>query len=198
MSTTRAPDPARRNPQVTAAILEAALAMAREDGLARVSIEGIAARAGVGKRTIYRWWPSKGAVVLDAWAQRLEERLHRRLEATQTDDFEADLKLMVKDAWIDTIGDTRGVLASIVAEAQHDPDLAAEFRKRLISPASALVAERIRRAQADGQVAADIDPYRAIELIYAQLYYRLLIVPGPHDEAYVNDVADLAMRGLRP
>ncbi|GAB2454035.1 hypothetical protein GCM10027187_22920 [Streptosporangium sandarakinum] len=105
---------------------------------------------------------------------------------------------MLKDAWIDTIGDTRGVLASIVAESQHDPDLAAEFRKRLISPASALVAERIRRAQADGQVAADIDPHRVIELIYAQLYYRLLIAPGPHDEAYVDDVAELAMRGLRP
>ncbi|MGC0327211.1 AcrR family transcriptional regulator [Streptomyces sp. SAI-170] len=198
MSTTRTPDPARRNPQATAAILKAALDMAREIGLARASIEGIAARAGVGKRTVYRWWPSKGAVVLDAWAQQLEERLHRRLETAQTGDFEADLKLMVKDAWIDTIGDTRSVLASIVAESQHDPHLAAEFRKRLIDPASALVAERIRRAQADGQVAPDIDPYRAIELIYAQLYYRLLVVHGPHDEAYVDDVVELAMRGLRP
>ncbi|WP_318199311.1 TetR/AcrR family transcriptional regulator [Streptomyces sp. SCL15-4] len=194
----RAPDPSRRNPQTTAAILDAALVMAGESGLARVSIEGIAARAGVGKRTIYRWWPSKGAVVLDAWAQRLEGRLQRRLDTAQTDDFEADLKLMVKDAWIDTIGDSRGVLASIVAEAQHDPGLAAEFRERLVNPAGTLVAERIRRAQADGQVAADINPHRAIELIYAQLYYRLLIAPGPHDEAYVDDVVDLAMRGLRP
>jgi hypothetical protein len=105
---------------------------------------------------------------------------------------------MVKDAWVDTIGDTRNVLASIVAESQHDPDLAAEFRKRLVDPASALVAERIRRAQADGQVADDIDPYRAIELIYAQLYYRLLVMHGPNDEAYIEDIVEPAMRGLRP
>ncbi|MEU7026623.1 TetR/AcrR family transcriptional regulator [Streptomyces sp. SBR177] len=198
MSTTRAPDPARRNPQTTAAILEAALDMARESGLAKMSIEGIAARAGVGKRTIYRWWPSKGAVVLDAWAGELAARLHERLAAPHTGDFEADLKLMIKDAWIGTIGETREVYASIIAEAQHDPELAAELRKRLIAPATALVSERIRRAQADGQVAADIDPQRAIELIYAQLYYRLLVAGLPTDEAYVEDVADLALRGLRP
>ncbi|MFB4295875.1 TetR/AcrR family transcriptional regulator [Actinomadura sp. NTSP31] len=198
MSPPHTPDPARRNPQATAAILEAALAMASESGLAKVSIEGIAARAGVGKRTIYRWWPSKGAVVLDAWAQRLEDRLFKHLQSAQSDDFEADLKRMVKDSWLGAIGDSRPVLAWLVGEAQHDPDLAIELRDRLIGPARDRVAVRIRRAQDEGQVAPDIDPYRAIDLIYAQLYYRLLVAPGPHDEAFTESVADLALRGLRP
>ncbi|GAA2125160.1 TetR/AcrR family transcriptional regulator [Actinomadura napierensis] len=198
MSPSRTPDPARRNPQTTAAILEAALAMARESGLAKVSIEGIAARAGVGKRTIYRWWPSKGAVVLDAWAQRLEDRLFKHLQSAQSDDFEADLKQMVKDSWLGAIGDSRPVLAWLIGEAQHDPNLANELRDRLIGPTRDRVAVRIRRAQDEGQVAPDIDPYRAIDLIYAQLYYRLLVSPGPHDEAFTESVADLALRGLRP
>jgi AcrR family transcriptional regulator len=198
MSPSRAPDPARRNPQTTAAILEAALAMARESGLAKVSIEGIAERAGVGKRTIYRWWPSKGAVVLDAWAQRLEDLSYKDLQSAQSDDFEADLKQILKDSWLGAIGDSRPVLAWLIGEAQHDPGLAIELRDRLIGPARDRVAARIRHAQDKGQVAPDIDPYRAIDLIYAQLYYRLLVAPGPHDEAFTESVADLALRGLRP
>ncbi|MEV0587460.1 TetR/AcrR family transcriptional regulator [Nonomuraea sp. NPDC050310] len=198
MTPAHAPDPARRNPQTTAAILDAALAMAAEGGLAKVSIEGIAARAGVGKRTIYRWWPSKGAVVLDAWARRLEGQLYKRLSEPRGVDFETKLKQMIKDAWIHTVGDTLPVLSWLVGEAQHDPELGAELRKRLIEPASNLVAARIRRAQEDGEVAADIDPYRAIELVYAQLYYRLLVSGRPTDEAFLDDVAELAMRGLRP
>ncbi len=198
MTPTHTPDPARRNPETTAAILDTALAMARESGLAKVTIEGIAARAGVGKRTIYRWWPSKGAVVLDAWAQRLEAGLYKRIELAQSDDFEADLKQMIKDAWVDAVGDSLPVLAWLIGEALHDPDLATELWNRLLGPTSDQVAARIRRAQDEGQVAADIDPYRAIELVYAQIYYRLLLAPGPLDEAYMEDAADLALRGLRP
>lgn len=198
MNSARTPDPTRRDPRATSAILDAALAMAREGGLARISIEGIAARAGVGKRTIYRWWPSKGAVVLDAWAQRLEERQRAVIEAEHSCDFESDLKHLVKDAWLDVLGDSLPVLASLVGEAQDDPDLAAELRRRLIDPATERVAARIRRAQDEGQVAPDIDPRRAVELIYAQLYYRLLILPGPHDEVFTDDVANLALYGLLP
>ncbi|MBD2899589.1 hypothetical protein amrb99_85730 [Actinomadura sp. RB99] len=198
MSPSHAPDPARRNPETTAAILEAALAMASESGLAKVSIEGIAARAGVGKRTIYRWWPSKGSVVLDAWAQRLEDLSYEDLQSAQSDDFEGDLKQILKDSWLGAIGDSRPVLAWLIGEAQHDTGLAIELRDRLIGPARDRMAARIRRAQEKGQVAPDIDPYRAIDLIYAQLYYRLLVAPGPHDEAFTESVADLALRGLRP
>src|SRR5690349_15243649 len=126
MSPSHAPDPARRNPEPTAAILEAALVMASESGLAKVSIEGIAARAGVGKRTIYRWWPSKGSVVLDAWAQRLENLSYEDLQSAQSDDFEGDLKQILKDSWLGAIGDSRPVLAWLIGEAQHDTDLAIE------------------------------------------------------------------------
>lgn len=198
MASPHTPDPARRNPDTTAAILDTALAMARESGLAKVTIDGIAARAGVGKRTIYRWWPSKGAVVLDAWSQRLQGGLYKRAESTQSGDFETDLKQMLKDAWIGAVGDSLPVLAWLIGEAQHDTDLAAELWRRLLSPTRDTVAARIRRAQDDGHVAADIDPFRAIDLIYGQLYYRLLLAPGPLDAAFLDDAADLALRGLRP
>ncbi|MFE3443568.1 TetR/AcrR family transcriptional regulator [Nocardia sp. NPDC059180] len=198
MSPSRPPNPALRNPESTAKILDAALAMAAESGPAKVSIEGIAERAGVGKRTIYRWWPSKGAVVLDALAQRLEGQQFERLEATPGTDFPAALKGLIKDTWIHALGDSLPVLSWLIGEAQHDPDVALELRNRLIDPARDRVATWIRRAQDEGQVAADVDPYRAVDLVYGQLYYRLLISPGPHNEAFAEDAATLALRGLQP
>ncbi|MFB7875553.1 TetR/AcrR family transcriptional regulator [Nocardia sp. NPDC056064] len=182
----------------TTRILDAALAMAAEGGLAKVSIEGIAERAGVGKRTIYRWWPSKGAVVLDALAQRVEGQQSKSFEAPPDADFPAALRELITDTWVHAVGDQLPVLSWLVGEAQHDPDLAAELRRRLIDPARARVATWIRRAQDQGHIAPDIDPSRVIELVYGQLYYRLLISPGPHDASFADDVADLALRGLRP
>ena len=67
------PDPARRNEHSRQAILAAAIALIGERGYEQVSIEAIAQRGGVGKQTIYRWWPSKGAVILEALARRVEE-----------------------------------------------------------------------------------------------------------------------------
>ena len=62
--TDRAPDPARRSERARRAILDAALALCRARGYDGTAIEAIAADAGVGKQTIYRWWPSKGAVIM--------------------------------------------------------------------------------------------------------------------------------------
>ncbi|WP_043636528.1 TetR/AcrR family transcriptional regulator [Nonomuraea candida] len=192
------PDPARRNPHSTAAILRAALELASEGDWSKVSIEGIAARAGVGKRTIYRWWPSKGVIVLDAWVQRLQESLYKRLESADTGDIETDLKQMVRDAYVYTLGDTLQVLAALIGEAQHDPELFKQMWERLLRPTTERVATRIRRAQEQGQLAADIDPYRAIDLIYGQIHHRFLFTPHELDEAFMDDCVDLALRGLRP
>src|ERR687891_660297 len=91
-----APDSSRRNPTSRRAILAAALDLVREVGYAKLSIEGIAARAGVGKQTIYRWWPSKGAVLFDAFLT-LSESQDGEVEALpDTGDLEADLKLVLR------------------------------------------------------------------------------------------------------
>ena len=80
MTTQRKPpaDTTRRNEASRRAILAAAFELVQEVGYAKLSIEGIAARAGVGKQTIYRWWPSKGAVLFDAFLMLSERRRRRR------------------------------------------------------------------------------------------------------------------------
>jgi AcrR family transcriptional regulator len=192
------PDPARRNPQSTTAILRAALQLAQEEGWSKVSIEGIAARAGVGKRTVYRWWPSKGAVVLDAYVQRLQDSPLMSPPPAPSGEVRTDLIRMVKDTWIHAVGDSAPLLAALIGEAQHDKDVAARLWERLIVPSSEQVIARIKLAQDRGEIAADADPYRCTELIYGQIYVRLLLTPKDLDEAFLEDCVDLALSGLRP
>jgi AcrR family transcriptional regulator len=195
MPTQRTPDPNRRNPESTRAILEAALALARDQGWAKVSIEGIAARAGVGKRTIYRWWPSKGAVVLDAYAARLQDRPYMNAAAAEDGDLRGDLVRILGETW-DMVSDSLPLLASLIGEAQHDPDLAERLWERLIGPSSEPVQDRIRRAQSAGEITPDVDPFRAAELLYGQIYLRLLVTPKPLDAVFLEDCIDLALHGL--
>jgi AcrR family transcriptional regulator len=91
-----APNPARRSERSRRAILTAALDLVEESGYAKLSIEGIAARAGVGKQTIYRWWPSKGAVLLDALLALSEDQEGEVLSLPDTGDLAADLKLVLR------------------------------------------------------------------------------------------------------
>ncbi|GAA2127123.1 TetR/AcrR family transcriptional regulator [Glycomyces algeriensis] len=196
MPAQRTPDPNRRNPESTKAILEAALTLARDQGWSKVSIEGIAAQAGVGKRTIYRWWPSKGAVVLDAYAARLQDRPYMSAGEAQDGELREDLVRVLGETW-DMVSDSLPLLASLIGEAQHDPDLGERLWERLIGPSSLPVQARIERAQANGEIAGGADPFRAAELIYGQIYLRLLVTPKPIDAAFLENCVDLALHGLR-
>src|SRR6185312_1951178 len=91
MSPRNAPDPARRNERSRRAVLDAALELLSETGYAALTVEAIAARAGVGKQTIYRWWPGRGAVILDALAEAGPPP-----PLPDTGDLRADLLLVVR------------------------------------------------------------------------------------------------------
>src|SRR2546430_4563797 len=163
------PDPARRNERAHDAVLKAAYELRLELGTKHLTIERIAARAGVGKQTIYRWWPSKAAVLLDAW-----------LEVTSvvnplpdTGDIAADLKSHLGTI-IATFHDPKlgPQLRGLVAESQHSEEFAAQVLERLIAPRYALVHERLRSAQQQGQLRDDVDVEIAAEILYGPVYHR--------------------------
>src|SRR4028118_1457668 len=114
------PDPARRNERSRPAILAAAVALIGELGYERVSIEAIAQRAGVGKATIYRWWPSKGAVVLEA----LHDSLATVVDFPDTGEIVADLCTQMRGV-VQLLGSTEvgRVYQGLLAAAQSDPEL---------------------------------------------------------------------------
>lgn len=179
--------PSRRSESSRRAILDAALALCREEGYARLSIEAIAARAGAGKQTIYRWWPSKGAVLLEA----LEREAAVTAAYPDTGDLVADLRTTLTEVvGLLASPDFGPLLAALIAEAQQDPALGRLLLERFINPRRAPIAARLRRAQQAGQLPETLDADGVLEVIFGALYHRLLLPSGMLDAAYANFVLD--------
>ena len=192
----RSPNPARRSEIARQAILAAAFDLVGEVGYGRLSIEGIAARAGVGKQTIYRWWPSKGAVLFDAFLAMAEGGETGGM--SDTGDLEADLKLVMR-ATVDELNDPRydAPLRALTTEIQLDPRTAALYAERLDGPMTELKRARLRSAQRAGELPDDLDLDIAIELLWAPLQSRWLARSEPLTHAYADAVVELALSGLR-
>jgi AcrR family transcriptional regulator len=174
------PNPLRRNEASRRAILDAALQLCAEVGYRHVTIEAIAARAGVSKKTIYRWWPSKGAVMLEA----VDDAANAVAEHPNTGDLAADLREQLT-AVIGLLTPTKtSAVAGLIAEGLHDEELANDLRERLIRPRIDEFKERLRQAQRAGQLPADADLDVALNLIYGPIYHRLVYhlgMPGPDE-----------------
>ncbi|MGW4035092.1 TetR/AcrR family transcriptional regulator [Streptomyces sp. NPDC004778] len=211
MAPTKAPDSSRRSDRSRRAIHDAALALVTEVGYRRTTIEGIAARAGVGKQTIYRWWPSKAAVLMDAFldlAGRSAEEAGSGGETPSEDaaqgipdtgDLVADLKLVLR-ATVDELNDPvlEAPTRALTAEGIVDAKLGAEFVHQLLDPQLALYVTRLRAAQEAGDVRADVDPRIALELLIGPLMHRWLLRTLPLTHAYADEIVDYAVGGLAP
>ncbi|MGP4099641.1 TetR/AcrR family transcriptional regulator [Nonomuraea sp. KM90] len=193
----RQPDPSRRSERSRQAILAAARELVSEVGYAKLSIEAIAARAGVGKQTIYRWWRSKGAVVFDAFLALSEAE--DGVALPDTGDIEADLKAVMR-ATVAEFADPafEAPIRALNMEIIDDPDLAAQYREKLAAPVDEAKKARLRSAQRAGQIAADADLDLALELLYAPLCQRWLLRSGPLTPEYADALVELTLKALRP
>ena len=191
------PDATRRSARARTAILDATAELIADVSYSKLSIEAIAARAGVGKQTIYRWWPSKGAVVLDAFMKLQEDA--GGTELPETGDLAADLALLLRET-------ARGLVdprfdapyRALTAELQHDQVLNREMLDRLLGPLLAATRERIVRGQDGGQIDSDIDPTIAVEMLFGPMFHRWLLRTAPIDETYAEALAEHVVRALRP
>jgi AcrR family transcriptional regulator len=174
-------------------ILDAAIAVCREQGYARLSIEAVAARAGVGKHTIYRWWPSKGAVLMEALDQEMRTGAAM---FPDTGDLVADMRATVTEvARIQADPDFGPPIAALIAEAQLDPEGGPRLLETLFRPRRGPIVERLRRAQERGELPASIDPEQVLEVIFGALYHRLLLHSGPLDAEYARFVVEIVFAG---
>ncbi|PZG17569.1 TetR/AcrR family transcriptional regulator [Nonomuraea aridisoli] len=191
------PDPSRRSERSRQAVLAAARELVTEVGYAKLSIEAIAARAGVGKQTIYRWWRSKGAVVFDAVLSLSE--IDGDMALPDTGDIEADLKTVMR-ATVAEFADPgfEAPIRALNIEILQDPELAALYREKVAGPVDEAKKARLRSAQQAGQIPADADLDLALELLYAPLYQRWLLRSGPLTADYADALVDLTLKALRP
>ena len=140
-----------RSQEADRAILTAAVDLLAERGLAAMSIEEVAARAGVGKTTIYRRWPSKGLLALDAFVASFREEQPQ----PDTGSLRGDL-LSALHAWVRAVTQTPmgPMLTGLIAEAQHDPELRGAWRDRVLEPLRTQHRIMLDRAIARGEIAA--------------------------------------------
>ncbi|MEV5732172.1 TetR/AcrR family transcriptional regulator [Streptomyces sp. NPDC052292] len=198
-----APDATRRSDRSRRAIYAAALALVGEAGYRKTTVEAIAARAGVGKQTIYRWWSSKADVLLEAFldlgqqaAQAAGQQPHT---LPDTGDLAADLKTVLR-ATVDELLDPRfeAPARALAAEGLVDEQLGREFVGKLLEPQLQLYVDRLRSAQDTGAVRPDIDPRIGLELFVSPLAQRWLQRTGPITHDYTDTLVDYALYGLAP
>nr|WP_055505197.1 TetR/AcrR family transcriptional regulator [Nonomuraea pusilla] len=179
----------------TKTIMRAALDLARELGYAKLTIEAVAARAGVGKHTVYRRWPSRGLLFLDAVLSLNTSGLNH----PDTGDIVADLRVVMTRA-ADLLGQPPWgpLYQDLIGEAQHDPEVAAALNRRFIEPQTADTLSRLKTAKEQGQLAPDFDPELAFEILSGPLYFRLLITQQPVTHDYIDRVLQAVFAGMAP
>jgi AcrR family transcriptional regulator len=174
-------------------VLSAADTLFARDGLARMSVDAVAQLAGVSKATIYRWWPNKAAIVMEALLASTEAEVYVATSPFPEEDLIARIRR--------TIALFRGprgrLISSIIGQAQSDPEIAEAYRQHLLGPRRVAMRAAIQRAIDAGLYREDLDLDLATDLLYGPLYQRLLLGHAPMDDAFERDYPPAAVSALR-
>jgi AcrR family transcriptional regulator len=180
-----------RSENARQAILSSTIKLLRRDGFADLSIEAIAANAKVGKATVYRWWPNKGALVVDAFASTTEEELH----FPDSGSVFKDMSLQMNQ-WLGVLRSQRGcIVRAVLAGGQSDPELIEEFRKRFLWPRRQDAYRTLRRGIERGELPRDLDLDLVLDTLYGAMYMRFLIRHTELSERYVEEVCRMVLEG---
>jgi AcrR family transcriptional regulator len=184
-----------RSQEADRAIMTATVDLLASRGLAAMSIEEVAARAGVGKATIYRRWSSKGLLALDAFVTSFAEQQPLPDTGTLRGDLIAALT-----AWVRAVTQTSmgSLLTGLIAEAQHDEELRAAWRDRVLEPLRSQHRIMLDRAIARGEIPATVDQEVVLDLFFGAAQHRLLLGHLPLTDEFIREVVDVILDGIRP
>jgi AcrR family transcriptional regulator len=158
-----------------------------------MSIDAIAQAAGASKATIYRWWPSKAAIVMEALLESTEADVHVPAGPYPEEDMILRIRKMIA-----LFRSPKGrVIASLIGQSQFDPEVAEAYRKHLLRPRRADMRAILERAIASGRFRADLDIDLAIDMLYGPIYERLLLGHAALDDAFERDYPPIALAALR-
>jgi AcrR family transcriptional regulator len=183
----------RRSERSHRAIVEATRELLVERGYRRLTIEGVAERAGVGKQTIYRWWPSRAALALEAYLSASDVRPQPPPGKSARGDVRRLLDWLVAVLAEPTGG---RVVAGLLADMQHDEDLAARFHADVVPQRRRAMLGALERARERGEIRADADLELAIDTLHGAVFYRLLLSGEPLDERFTRRLTDQVLEGL--
>lgn len=185
-----------RSEKAHKAILDAAAELLLARGLSAVSMDAVAERAGVSKATIYRWWPTKETLALDA--------LYTEWAAVQpypcdTGSLRGDLLALLRP-WTRLVRSRpyARVITALLTEVHTDPEFATEYTRRLVEPRRDQARAVFRRAIERGGIPASTDIEVAVDLVYGPLWHRLLHGHAPLNDRFTQHVVDMALDGIQP
>lgn len=173
-------------------ILKAALDLMDETAFPQVTTEAIAERAGVSKATVYRWWPNKAAVAIEAFREAIAPELPLR----NTGSLRQDLTQQVRNFARMLSGRGGRMLRSFLIAALTDPEVDAAFRSAWSDPRRAEAKQMLREKQSAGQLRKDADLDLVLDSLYGPLYYRFLVKNEAPSQKYAEALADLVISGL--
>ena len=181
-----------RSERSRTAVLRATAELIHEVGLRAMTTDEIAARSGTSKATIYKWWPNKYAVAVEAFLSEMLAEAADPDTGSAREDFRIVLRGLVRFY----AGPSGGVFAQLVAEAQYDPAVAVEYRDRLVGSRRRLARAIWDRGVARGELRPDVDPEVAMDLVFGPAIYRLVARHAPLDDKAADEIVDVAMSGL--
>lgn len=183
-----------RSEEAHTAILDASIALIREVGYDAVTMDGIAARAGVGKATVYRRWKSREALVVEAIG-----RIVAAVPDPDTGSTRGDLLVLMR-ATLRMYADpaTAALLSGLVAAMARSEPIAAAVRTGFAGMRRAALRRALERGIARGDLRADVDRELALDLLSGPMLYRYLISGEPVDESLAAGATDAVLRAFAP
>src|ERR1700726_54549 len=176
-----------------AVIMDAVYALLEEKSVRDLTIEAVAKRAGVGKPTVYKWWPNKATLVL----AMLWERMASKLEKPTVLSAEQSLRFRVRSL-IDAFNGPFGkIVAGLIAEGQSEPAIRQAFFDRWVSPRRTATIADLERAKNAGELRSDTKPDLLNDAIFGAIYYRFLLGPGPFTRRFGEELVEQVIRGHR-
>jgi AcrR family transcriptional regulator len=176
------------------AILRSTLKLLGENGFSDLTIEAVAAHAGVGKATVYRWWPNKAVLIADAFASSTTRKLHFPDTGLVRADMSQQMRQLIK-----VFRSPRGrIVSAILGGGQSDPDLIAAFRERFLWPRRREAYATLRRGILRGELGQDQDLDLLLDSLYGPIYMRFLIRHDSLTPDFVDRLCELVLGGASP
>jgi AcrR family transcriptional regulator len=173
-----------RSEKARKAVIRSTLALLNRMGFHELSIEAVAAHAGVSKATVYRWWSNKAELVIDAFVSAVEKELRFPEAGPVLESIHAQMR-----RWAVIFRSPLGqIVATVIGAGQSEPEILEAFRSHWVEPRRVEARKLLKQAMDNGEIRADLDPDAALDLLYGPLYLRLLLRHAPLDEEFVNTV----------
>lgn len=183
-----------RSEHARVAILSSALKLLGKKGFADFTIKDVAARANVGKATVYRWWPNKAALIADAFASSTKQKLHFPDTGSVRSDMSQQMRQLVK-----VFRSRRGrIVSAILAGGQSDNDLIVAFRDRFLWPRRQEAYATLRRAIRRGELRRNVDMDLVLDSLYGPIYMRFLIRHDRLSGEFIDHLCNLILGGAQP